>query len=44
MINYYCREPGIRSLERFTKKILEKVYFFFIKGCLLNCYQKYTII
>jgi ATP-dependent Lon protease len=25
VINQYCREPGIRSLEKITKKIIEKV-------------------
>jgi ATP-dependent Lon protease len=25
IINQYCREPGIRSLEKITKKIIEKV-------------------
>jgi len=27
MIDEYCREPGVRSLERQTKKLMEKVAF-----------------
>ena len=25
IIDQYCRDPGIRSLEKYTKKIIEKV-------------------
>jgi len=35
LINYYCREPGIRSLEKYSKKLIEKVLIL-KSGCFLN--------
>ena len=32
LIEEYCREPGVRSLERYTRRIIDKVAFKIISG------------
>jgi ATP-dependent Lon protease len=32
LIKDYCREPGVRSLEKYTKKIIERIAFQIIEG------------
>jgi len=31
LIEDYCREPGVRGLEKYTRKILEKIAFQHVK-------------
>jgi ATP-dependent Lon protease len=32
LINSYCREPGVRSLEKYVKKIIEKVAYTLVQN------------
>lgn len=36
LINDYCREPGVRSLERQVKKLVEKIAFKIVTGKLFK--------
>lgn len=32
IVNDYCREPGVRSLERHSKKIIDRIAFEIVKS------------
>lgn len=36
VIKEHCNEPGIRSLQKYTKKIVEKIAYNFVKEAKQN--------